>query len=95
MHRSIRPLENLLETELIGLPLNSVDSADAPTTLTQQVATIVAAIESWLQEHPAMRFLLIIDQLEEVVTMCRQQEEREQFVHDPPRADTDCLHSAL
>jgi len=72
----LNQLENLLE-EQIGQPWVSVNPM---ATLTQQAETIVTAIASWLRQHPSARLLLIIDQLEEVVTMCRRQEEREQFI---------------
>lgn len=37
-------------------------------------------LEEWLESHPGVRILLIIDQFEELITQCQSETEREQFL---------------
>jgi WD40 repeat protein/energy-coupling factor transporter ATP-binding protein EcfA2 len=38
------------------------------------------AIATWHQAHPGTKLLLVVDQLEELMTLCRQDQEKQQFL---------------
>ena len=42
--------------------------------------TLVSGIANWKQQHPDTKLLLVIDQFEELVTLCRDEVQREQFL---------------
>lgn len=42
--------------------------------------TIIPKIQEWSQRHPYTKLLLVIDQSEELITQCRDEQEREQFL---------------
>ncbi len=72
----IRPGESPLNSlnvalkELGGSETDRVDS---------QIFT--EAIANWTQTHPQTKLLLVVDQLEELITLCRSDRERQQFLN--------------
>ena len=43
--------------------------------------TLHQAIANWSKNYPNQQLLLVIDQLEELITLCRDETEKEQFLH--------------
>jgi WD40 repeat protein len=43
-------------------------------------ATITQNLTHWFEEHPQAHLLVIVDQLEELTTLCQDQQERQQFL---------------
>jgi WD40 repeat protein len=66
-----RALQNALEGELL-IPMPSKDS--------EPVDTLSASIAAWSQLNPKSKLLLAIDQSEELITLCRDDQERENFL---------------
>ena len=46
----------------------------------ENIKDISLKIDSWLEENPQSKLLLIVDQTEELFTMCRNEEERDNFL---------------
>jgi WD40 repeat protein len=63
-------------------PLNSLNGVLKELGITEQLEskTLSEAIANWTQSHPQTKLLLVIDQLEELITLCRNDEERRQFL---------------
>ena len=63
-------------------PLNSLNSVLKELGDTDQLEskTLSELIANWSQSHPQTRLLLVIDQLEELITLCRNDEERRQLL---------------
>jgi len=63
-------------------PLNSLNGVLKELGNTDQLEskTLSEAISNWSQSHPQTKLLLVIDQLEELITLCRNDEERRQFL---------------
>jgi WD40 repeat protein len=57
---------------------------DCLAPLTQQLqsdwGTFAEIVRAWEQRHPDFKLLLVIDQLEELITLCRDQQERKNFL---------------
>ncbi|MBD2165554.1 caspase family protein [Calothrix membranacea FACHB-236] len=58
----------------------------------QKLETIFINLATWMRLNPQSNLLLIVDQLEELITLCRDEQEREKFlgvlakaVHDYPK----------
>ncbi|WP_088892422.1 nSTAND1 domain-containing NTPase [Leptolyngbya ohadii] len=64
----VNSLNSLLQEEIIG----SSETPD-PTAIKETIA-------AWSQSHPQTQLLLVIDQLEELITLCQQESERQQFL---------------
>jgi WD40 repeat protein len=47
----------------------------------EKVATLSANLADWSQQHPNTKMLLVIDQFEELITLCQDDREREQFIN--------------
>jgi WD40 repeat protein len=66
-------------------PLNSLNNAlkELGIEESDQVDSKIftAAIAVWSQAHPDIRLLLVVDQLEELITLCRHEQERQQFLN--------------
>jgi WD40 repeat protein len=65
-------------------PLASLGSVwkELGGTATEQVnySVLIEAIDLWIQTHPETKLLLPIDQLEELVTLCHNDQDRQQFL---------------
>jgi WD40 repeat protein len=68
------------------LPLNSLYAVLSELTessqslATEQTRQFTDAVAAWMQTYPHEKLLLTIDQLEELITLCRQESERQQFL---------------
>lgn len=60
-----------------AMPLGSLDSLPLPSVSSGSFADRVAA---WVEAHPGIRLVLTIDQCEELVTLCKDVEQREAFL---------------
>ncbi|WP_425333040.1 eIF2A-related protein, partial [Crocosphaera watsonii] len=68
--------------------LNPIRPGETPLTrlnglvkeLDDNSKTLEQAIATWSKNHPAQKLLLVIDQLEELITLCRDETEKEQFL---------------
>jgi len=75
-------LINALDQENVsGFSAPEAGSAAEPEMLTQYMA-------AWSQQHPGMTLLLAIDQFEELITLCRDEKQREQFLSGLAQAVT-------
>lgn len=72
----MRPGENPLKALAQILPTATTITAAELAKDEQALANI---IENWSQTHPHTQLLLPIDQFEELITLCKSNEEREQF----------------
>jgi Flp pilus assembly protein TadD len=73
----IRPEENPLTTlSNLVKGLANGKSTDDFATNTKALANL---INDWCETHPSTKLLLIIDQFEELVTLCHSKKERKQF----------------
>jgi WD40 repeat protein len=46
----------------------------------EKVASLSSHLAAWSQQHPNQIMLLVIDQFEELITLCKDEQEREQFL---------------
>ena len=84
----IRPGESPLTALARGcLPLidnNSTDELAMIATITQRLQqenqAFAAIVQQWADTHSGGRLLLVVDQFEELVTLCRDEVERQQFL---------------
>jgi WD40 repeat protein len=72
----IRPGESPLKTLN-----NTLARANLAKLNNQEVDILSANIAAWSQQHPNAKLLLVIDQLEEIITLCRDEQEREKFLN--------------
>ncbi|MGB3787476.1 MAG: caspase family protein, partial [Phormidesmis sp.] len=84
---STSPLEVLVEIIQNISNNNSIQ----PSELTE--ASLVNAIASWSQTHPNQKLLLVIDQLEELITFTRDEETRSRFLQTLTHALSSPHHS--
>jgi WD40 repeat protein len=63
----------LAQSTVFGVSIPEAGSASEVEMLTQYMA-------AWCPQHLGMKLLLAIDQFEELITLCRDQHEREQFL---------------
>lgn len=68
-----------VESTVSDITIPEPGTAIADKTLTQYLAI-------WSQQHPKAKLLLVIDQVEELITLCRSSTEREQFLHELAQA---------
>jgi WD40 repeat protein len=65
-------------------PLNSLNIAlkELGVVETDQIESkmLTEAIASWIQSHSKTKLLLVIDQFEELITLCRNDQKRQQFL---------------
>jgi WD40 repeat protein/energy-coupling factor transporter ATP-binding protein EcfA2 len=65
-------------------PLTSLGSVwkELGGTATELVnsSVLIEAIDQWIQIHPATKLLLSIDQLEELITLCHNDQDRQEFL---------------
>ncbi|WP_202895862.1 caspase family protein, partial [Iningainema tapete] len=52
----------------------------------QELQTLAQAVKAWSEAHPHTKLLLVIDQFEELVTLCRDDDERNKFLSGLNRA---------
>ncbi len=71
----LKTLNNLLAKE--NLPIPSITSF----TTEQKVQSVSASIAAWMQMNPNSKLLLVIDQFEELITLCHEEQERENFLN--------------
>jgi WD40 repeat protein len=70
----LKTLNNLLVREkLAGASITNLGIAE-------KVATLSAHLAAWSQQHPNTKLLLVIDQFEELITLCKDEQERSQFL---------------
>ncbi|RCJ37936.1 hypothetical protein A6770_14220 [Nostoc minutum NIES-26] len=73
---TIRPGESPLKT------LNyTLVQANLAKLNNQEVDIISANIAAWSQQNPNAKLVLVIDQFEEIITLCRDEQEREKFLN--------------
>lgn len=53
---------------------------DAKSQDLRQETRFALDVATWSNAHPQMKLLLVVDQFEELVTMCRSEQERQQFL---------------
>ncbi len=70
-------LERVIKTSL-SLPNQPLDFSILPKDEDSQA--LARLIESWVAVHPGQKLLLVVDQFEELITLCRDEKERKQFV---------------
>jgi WD40 repeat protein len=56
-------------------PLMALDS-----TLAMENSVAEEKIAAWMEQNPQLKLLLVVDQLEELITLCRDEQEREHFL---------------
>lgn len=71
----------LTEENTSEFSIPEAGSASETEMLTQYMA-------AWNQQHPGLKVLLAIDQFEELITLCRDEKEREQFLSGLAQAVT-------
>ncbi|MGH7998899.1 MAG: NACHT and WD repeat domain-containing protein, partial [Brasilonema sp.] len=71
----IRPGESPLKALAMCLPANTVTAEE----LAKDEQGLANIIERWSQTNPKTKLLLPVDQFEELITLCKSDEEREQF----------------
>jgi WD40 repeat protein len=71
----------LEEENVLGVSIPEAGSEAGVEMLTQYMA-------AWSQQHPGMKLLLAIDQFEELITLCRDEKERERFLSGLAQAVT-------
>jgi len=77
-----KALSNALDQENVpGFSVPEAGSAAETEILTRYM-------DAWSQHHPGMTLLLAIDQFEELITLCRDEKQREQFLSGLAQAVT-------
>ena len=81
-HRVLRPGESPIRALLQLLKTHQLISGKpkAQQRFWQESSAFAEAIDSWKSAHPKQRLLLVIDQFEEVITLCHREPERERFL---------------
>ena len=70
----LKALNNTLAREnLAGHSITQLD-------MEEKVATLATHLGVWSQQHPNSKMLLVIDQFEELMTLCKSDQERENFL---------------
>lgn len=57
-----------------------------PIAFELELQTLAHSVKAWSQLHPDAKLLLVIDQFEELVTLCHHKDEREKFLNGLARA---------
>lgn len=75
----ILPLIRPGETPLQALN-NALKNAQLPEVAAQDIEQSLAmSIDTWAKNHPKIKLLLFIDQSEEIITLCQNEDERKEF----------------
>ena len=75
----ILPLIRPGETPLQALN-NALKNAQLPEVAAQnQQQSLAMSIDAWAKNHPNSKLLLFIDQSEEIITLCQNEDERKEF----------------
>jgi WD40 repeat protein len=70
----LKTLNNILAREkLAGASITQLG-------IEEKVASLSSHLAAWSQQHPNQIMLLVIDQFEELITLCKDEQEREQFL---------------
>ncbi len=81
------PLKALTQaTESVNLSAIGASATDHSITLANQAASLdvsafVQRLAHWFEVHPQAHLLVVVDQLEELITLCRNEQERQQFLN--------------
>ncbi|MFB2770842.1 caspase family protein [Pelatocladus sp. BLCC-F211] len=70
----LKALNNTLTSE------NSLISSITSLPTFDKVETLSAKLATWMELNPQSKLLLVIDQFEELITMCKEEQERELFL---------------
>lgn len=70
----LRALNNTLTSE------NDFISSITSLPTIDKLETLSAKLATWMELNPQSKLLLIIDQFEELITLCRDEQERELFI---------------
>ncbi len=73
-------LNKTLEKEKMPLFTNSISAFE------QELQTLVQSVKAWSQVHPEIMLLLVIDQFEELITLCHDEHQRIKFLEGLARA---------
>lgn len=78
----LRPTDSPLTALFNHLKSNLSDAAQTLTLseMRHNPAVLAHLIKTWAEDHPHQNLLLVIDQFEELVTLCRDDDERRQFL---------------
>ncbi|MFM7423617.1 MAG: caspase family protein [Elainella sp.] len=57
--------------------IGTIDTALLTQSITQSITQTIA---SWSQTHPQTKLLLVVDQFEELITLCRQESQKREFL---------------
>ncbi|MCP4401717.1 MAG: hypothetical protein GY801_31005 [bacterium] len=81
--RFMRPEESPIHSLIHLLRTNHMlpDEKEAENALWNESAALAALLNKWTATHSGERLLLIIDQFEEVLTLCQKDKEREHFLN--------------
>lgn len=75
----ILPLMRPGETPMLALN-NALKNAQLPEVVVQNLQQSLAmSIHAWGKTHPKIKLLLFIDQSEEIITLCQNEDERKEF----------------
>lgn len=95
---TIRPGEVPLAALKDALQEGKLFTADKSQESILEAQVLTSAIQDWSQHHPDTKLLLLIDQAEELITQCRNEQEREQFLQLITylwKECSDCIHIVL
>jgi len=70
-----------LQMSLGATPENTALIDAKSQDLRQETKRFALDVATWNNAHPQMKLLLVVDQFEELVTMCRFEQERQQFLY--------------
>jgi WD40 repeat protein len=78
----LRPLNQALELfSLQAINVNRTESSSAPVEgATSIIYTPNQILAQWFEGNPQAHLMIIVDQLEELITLCREEEERKDFL---------------
>ena len=65
---------------MAGLGADSQRNSEVPGVENEPAETLSSRIGAWTRSHPDQTILLVIDQAEEMVTLCRDKEQRQGFI---------------
>ncbi|MEM7344996.1 MAG: caspase family protein, partial [Chloroflexota bacterium] len=75
----IRPGEHPLH-ELRRWLATFLSQPPTEATMRGNASSLASALSAWQPEHPQQKLLLVIDQFEELITLCQDKSERKQFI---------------
>ncbi|MEN8443689.1 MAG: caspase family protein, partial [Cyanobacteria bacterium J06555_13] len=77
----MRPGEVPLQALSKTLGDASTQQSGVRQALSEAGSKLVEYVAHWCQQHPKLKLLLVIDQFEELVTLCQDERAREDFLH--------------